>query len=280
MAREELIYWIEERERIRVKKECGVPKPWSSDLVFQDTYFCNVRREDDRVTKWVRSSYSRFVEDPMFEYNIILARFLNKPETLYEIGYRRNHDPEYIWEKMQDIVDRGETVWGNAYVITTHGIPMPKARYLVDNVLGGAHRAFTAHQGTRAIPWHGGTLAHAHGFLMQLEGLGSFLAAQIVADLKNTPHHSLSHAPDKKTFVAHGPGSLRGASWFHYGNSKSMTVKEFPVAFRMIRDYVDSHYRGTEFCNQDLQNCLCEFDKYMRVKTGTGRSKRGYNGAN
>jgi hypothetical protein len=31
-------------------------------------------------------------------------------------------------------------------------------------------------------------------------------------------------------------------------------------------------------CAQDLQNCLCEFDKYMRVSTGAGRSKRKYNG--
>jgi hypothetical protein len=29
---------------------------------------------------------------------------------------------------------------------------------------------------------------------------------------------------------------------------------------------------------QDLQNCLCEFDKYERVRLGEGRPKAKYNG--
>jgi hypothetical protein len=30
---------------------------------------------------------------------------------------------------------------------------------------------------------------------------------------------------------------------------------------------------------QDLQNCLCEFDKYERVRLGEGRPKQRYEGA-
>jgi len=29
---------------------------------------------------------------------------------------------------------------------------------------------------------------------------------------------------------------------------------------------------------QDLQNCLCEFDKYERVRLGEGRPRNGYRG--
>jgi hypothetical protein len=28
----------------------------------------------------------------------------------------------------------------------------------------------------------------------------------------------------------------------------------------------------------DIQNCLCEYDKMMRLTTGTGRAKNGYPG--
>ena len=28
---------------------------------------------------------------------------------------------------------------------------------------------------------------------------------------------------------------------------------------------------------QDLQNCLCEFDKWMRVRLGEGKPKRRFN---
>jgi hypothetical protein len=263
-----LLYWIEERERIRVKKEAGEPKPWSDDPVFKTTYFCNVHREDDKVTKWIRKFYSPFVYDPMFEYNIVLSRFVNKPSSLEEIGYLLDHNPDRI----EDIMSRPGT-WGNAYVITTHGIPMSKARYLAQNVLGGAYRSLQALRSYGALP----TCRAMHERLQGLEGLGSFLAAQVVADLKNTEWHPLYTAEDWWTFVAPGPGSIRGLSWFTHGRPDMMTTTGFQGGFQIVRDFIDKNC-PVKMCNQDLQNCLCEFDKYCRVRTGTGRSKRGYNG--
>jgi len=52
--KDQFFYWMKERERVRVRKERGDPKPWSEDPVFQQTYFCNVNREYDRVTKFIR----------------------------------------------------------------------------------------------------------------------------------------------------------------------------------------------------------------------------------
>ncbi len=264
-----LIYWIQEREQVRLKKEVGLPKPWSDDPVFQTTYFCNVRREDDRVTKWIRNYYSPFVDNEWFEYNIILSRFVNKPETLERIGYQFFDEPEFI----ERIMSQPGT-WGNAYVITTHGIPMSKARYLAQNVLGGVAGSLQAlRSGCR-----GPTLRAAHGALQGLEGLGSFLAAQVVADLKNTKGHPLVDAEDWFTFVAPGPGSLRGLSWWHYGEPDKVTPATFEWHFYDVRRFVDERLPELNIHSQDLQNCLCEYDKYCRVRTGIGRSKRGYPG--
>jgi hypothetical protein len=119
------------------------------------------------------------------------------------------------------------------------------------------------------------TLAAAHAFLMQLEGFGSFMAAQVVADLKNTEGHPLSFAPDWWNWSAPGPGSLRGLKWLGTPVIRGISYEE------IIKEL---HYKVHELvypihmCEQDLQNCLCEFDKYMRVQTGTGRSKRNYDG--
>ena len=212
----------------------------------------------------------------MFIYNIVLARFLNKPETLAEIGFMDEHNPDYIAQTMEKISREGRTVWGNAYIITTHGMKMGKVTYLVDYVL----RALDKHIDWLNAPmWDhptAPTLQGAHQALMRFEGLGSFLAAQVVADLKNTEGHPLKNATDWHTFVAHGPGSLRGASWFHYGEPGKVTPATFYDAFASIQDYVISH--KIYLCGQDLQNCLCEFDKYCRVESGLGRSKRNYNG--
>lgn len=275
--KELLIHWIRERENIRILKEQGYPKPWSAEKVFQETYFCNVHRENDKVTKWIRQYYSPYVNDPMFLYNIVFSRFINRPETLSKIGYIREHDPKSLLERLEQLALRGK-VWGNAYVITTHGLKMPKASYLCQNVLGGVFEALEAVQATMQLPVGLPTLRSTHRQLMRLEGIGSFLSAQILADLKNTPGHPLFVAEDRDTFVAPGPGSMRGCAWFHYGEPTGVREHSFSWAFMFVRDYIDENLQDIKMDNQDLQNCLCEYDKYMRVKNGTGRSKRIYNG--
>lgn len=109
--------------------------------------------------------------------------------------------------------------------------------------------------------------------IQNIEGISTFMAGQVVADLKNTPGHPLQEAPDWWTFALPGPGSIRGMDWV-YG--EKIPAGEWKACLDALNVLVSEH--GWSICNQDLQNCLCEFDKYMRVKTGTGRSKRKYNG--
>jgi hypothetical protein len=168
-------------------------------------------------------------------------------------------------------------VWGGAYVITTHGIPMPKATYLCKNVLEDAYgRVEWLREQCRA-----GSCGNASRALQGIEGVGSFLSAQIVADLKNTVDHPLWTAADRGIFVEPGPGSLRGVSWFHFNEPGKVGPSYFLHYFNEVRKYVDGNWPDDvpPVDNQDLQNCLCEFDKFMRVTKGTGRSKRGYNGS-
>jgi len=278
------VYWIKERWSILQKKQKGLSKPWSEDKVFQTTYFTNVRREDDTVTKWIRNRWGIYQSENNYELAIILARFVNWPETLNFIGFPFTFNPDHIEKCIEERMQMGVKTWGNAYVITTHGLHMGKAAYLVRNVLQGAYASSTAiRTATRHVAQGGKTrqLEGAYNALIQLEGLGSFLAAQVVADLKNTKGHPLGLADDWWEWCAPGPGSLRGMSWFFYGEPGKIKPNVFTEGMKKIRRYVDHHLMGlgiSPFCNQDLQNCLCEFDKYMRVKNGTGRSKRGYNG--
>jgi hypothetical protein len=275
-----LPYWIRERERIRIKKQEGLPKPWSDDPIFQTTYFTNVHREDDKVTRWIRDYYSRWVGDPLFEYNIVFSRFINWPPTLSFVGYIQTHNPRNLEDLLNFMSDQGTKVWGGAYVITTHGIKMPKAKYLCERVLTGVYEALPSLLPMCRAPLlgHPATCAGAANALLRIEGIGSFLAGQIVADLKNTLDHPLFRAEDKYTFSVPGPGSLRGASWYMYGESTGVSPAKFEAAITQIAKDLVQH--DVDYvCMQDLQNCLCEFDKYMRIKTGTGRSKRLYDGS-
>jgi len=255
-----------EREKIRLKKEVGEPKPWSQDPVFQTTYFCNVRREDDKVTKWIRSFYSPWVRHPTFEMNIILSRFLNWPETLDIVGYLQEWSTEDVRVALNAISERGHKVWGNAYVVTTHGIPMDKIDYLCDRVMPSINRHLPL---TDTIV----SCALAADQLQYIEGISTFMAGQVVADLKNTPGHPLRDSMDWWTFALPGPGSRRGMDWL-YGQA----VPQNQWLKNLLELQVIVHNEGWQLCAQDIQNCLCEFDKYMRVSNGTGRSKRSYNG--
>jgi hypothetical protein len=266
VAIEALAYWINERERIRRLKASGAPRPWSPDDVFQTTYFTNVHREDDRVTRWIRGNWN--FDHKNYEFAMVMARIINKPETLEALGFPFHWDSDTFLETMDYLKESGATVWGNAYIYSTNGKPIEKARHAA-GMLTSVHCGLPV-QGYRP------TLAAYHGALMRFDGLGSFLAAQVVADLKNTDFHPLAKAEDWWTWAAPGPGSLRGLTWIL---GEKVTPSTFTGAiekvYAAVLPKVMEHVG--RICMQDFQNCLCEFDKYMRVKTGTGRSKRMYN---
>lgn len=262
-----LAYWIQEREIIRLLKEDGEPKPWSDDWVFQNTYFCNVNRENDRVTKWIRENYTPEVLGEYYDYSIVAARIFNWPNTLDGllwkgglIPYNQVRMEEYLLQKQE----AKKKIWGGAYLITTHGQKMTKIDYCV-RLMGQVYQMMSQ------FPPEYESCASMHNYFMRIDGLGSFLAAQVVADLKNTKGHPLADAKDWKTFSAPGPGSLRGLAWF-YEISK-VTPGDYQSRIEGVADYLQ-----WDGCMQDLQNCMCEFDKYCRVRSGTGRSKRNYSG--
>ena len=262
-------YWVAERESIRLAKEQGEPKPWSDNRVMKETYFCNIDREKDKVTKWIRSHY--IYDDYTARYftaNMILARMVNKPESLEKLAYFGDgFDPTHF----QEVMSKPGT-WGSAYIVSTNGRAMPKHEY-VAGLLEGMFKHFERWPSATPQP----TLAQCSSALQAVQGLGSFMAAQVIADLKNTPDHPLLGATDWWTWASHGPGSLRGLEWFH---EHRVTPSNFMEALVSARQwcYTESSTQISSLCNQNLQNCFCEYDKFMRVTNGTGRSKRKYNG--
>ena len=259
-----LIYWIEERYRILMLKQEGDPPPWSEDPIFQQTYFCNVMREDDKVTKWIRTFWNN-PKDKGYTQAMCIARLINKPSTLEALGYPHVFDPKRFKEVMNSL----EHPWGGAYIVSTCGRKQPKVDYMCELILSWWGNDLTV--------LHGSTLGAMFNRLTALNGLGSFMAGQVIADLKNTIGHPLFKAEDWWTWSTHGPGSLRGMGWF-FGHK--VTPSRYDQGMVTIRKYVDERLDTyiPHFSNQDLQNCLCEYDKYMRILNGTGRSKRKYKG--
>lgn len=271
---EHLVYWIQVRDAIRIKKASGTKKPWTRDKIMQTVYFCNVNRENDKVTKWIRKSYRMAEMGAFYEMSIVAARLFNNPSTLRDIWYDlRQGDITGVYETLEVRQAEGSKVWSGAYVITTCGKKMSKLDYCMD--LLNAVKDITP----AVLP---PTCQNYYEYFKQVDGLGSFLSAQIVADLKNTDGHPLQDSEDWYSFCAPGPGSIRGLNWVYYGSAKGgVTNSNFNDHISSLYSWMQSKRRVElpEMCMQDFQNCLCEFDKFMRVGTGAGKSKRKYAGA-
>ncbi len=261
--------WIEEREGIRLRKEAGQPKPWSKDPVFQTTYFCNVHREDDKVTKWIRYRYASPAV-PYFDVNLAFARFINWPDTLECMPWI---SPDSVGELRNFLARKPGKIFGDAYIISTNGRKMGKAVYLCEYVVPELlHCLGSGGLQTREC-------SAAHEALVRIFGVASFMSGQIIGDMKNTKGHPLYDAIDKRTFAVPGPGSLRGLSWIFRNSPDKPIARLFVAELVRVRDGLyNKLHCAVQMDNQDLQNCLCEFDKYMRVTNGTGRSKRRYPG--
>ena len=283
----QMVYWILERESIRQLKEAGKPKPWTHNKIMQEVYFCNVNREDDKVTRWVRENwtYPTTIDDfgcsedtvSSYTFSMVVARIFNQPATLGDLMQPIDFDSDLrLWlENAETILAErkaaGKLIWNGAYIISTNGKAMPKADYCLYLLGQLAKRKDIIDNCT--------TLADTHKQLMTVEGLASFLSGQIVADLKNTKAHPLYNAPDWFTFSAPGPGSLRGLGWFW---EQTVTSKNYQKcideAYELLEYELPDSILAT-LCHQNLQNSFCEYDKFMRVTTNSGRSKRKYAGA-
>lgn len=276
MRVDNLFKFIKLRQGIYELKTKGVSKPWTTDPILQKYRFCNVYREQDKVTQWISRNWREPCKDePDLWFAMVVARLLNNPPTLEFVGYPHDYEnPKWV-VRLRQWEQEGNRVFNPAYIVSTNGVAMNKIDYLLGHVLRPLWNSKL-----RIRPERGDTLEMMHKELMRYIGMGSFLAAQVVADLKFV--EPLFHAKDWWTFAASGPGSRRGLnrvlnhfvdSGWHEGTwyNRLMDLQ------KEINPMMES-VKLPKLHAQDLQNCLCEFDKYERVRLGEGRPKQRYDG--
>src|SRR3990172_5107196 len=104
---------------------------------------------------------------------MVLARMVNWPDTLVEIGFPDVWYPPHVKKVIRHRQSTGHKTWSSAYIISTCGRSMAKEDYVVDHVCDTVHWS-------DYIPdiWENHTLEVAHRSLMRVDGLCSFLSAQ------------------------------------------------------------------------------------------------------
>lgn len=249
----EVQYWIEERERVRAKHDAKTPGNWSDDPAFQTIRFCNVYREHDRVTRWIRENWrDPFADHPMLPLAMVIARLVNWPDTLLQLGFPINGwDHEWFKRVLAKRKADGDKVWTNAYMVTGgYSEGGESKEVIIARVIAGAEFAITHFSHPESLKgWFQ---------LLSTPGLGPFLRGQVIADLKYTP--KLKDAPDWWTWCAPGPGSQQGLN-FLMGKAQSKTWRndDFMEAINELRQHLP-----VEIHAQDTQNVLCEYSKWFK----------------
>jgi hypothetical protein len=272
----DLVNFIAARESVRLAKERGDPKPWTKNPILQDYRFCNIRREDDTVTKWLAANWrGPHAPDPDLWFGMLVGRLFNWPPTLGAVGYPVPYRGAAILKKINVLKKSGFKVFSSAYIVSTNGHAQDKAEYLVEHVL---NPAWAARKHLR--PYHSEPLFHFYERLLTVNGLGSFMAAQIIADVKYV--EPLCSASDWWGFAAPGPGSQRGlARVYEIPTDSHWRRGTWHSALMALAEKLNPELRRIDIGalhNQDIQNCLCEFDKYERVRLGEGRPRNNYPG--
>jgi hypothetical protein len=305
MATERLVSFIKERQSIYERRQAGAHKPWTKNKILQQFRFSNMLRENDTVTEWIAKNWrAPYRNHPDLWFAIVIARLVNEPMTLQEIGFpvltnvcdcelshnglgmtgRECDCPAGIgWarDKFEKVIRArkraGLRAYNPAYMIPACNTKLPKVELNL--------RVLDALWASRATlrPRPGDTLRSYHVMLGQMWGIGSFLTAQIIADLKYV--QPLADASDWMTFAASGPGSRRGLCRVH-GKSvlkwRELSEDKWWHELIRLRDTIMPCLKDTALYNahaQDVQNWLCEFDKFERGRLGEGRPKQTYKGA-
>lgn len=272
-------YWIIERERARYGHDNKLQKPWTQDKILQQYRFCNVSRAHDTVSVWINDNWMvPFDRHQDIVFAICLARLFNRISTLELIGYPDftniyfDEWKEATRKKLKGYRDAGNKIWTGAYLVSTNGHSMDKVDYILDKVLSQIYYSTNE----TYLRLSSKTLKNFHTQLMRFDGMGSFMAGQVVADLKYTS--GFRDALDWYTWAAIGPGSKRGLNRY-YGKelTKSINTDQFLKQIGMVQLQVRK-ITGLELHAQDIQNCFCEFDKYCRTKNNEGKPRSTYRG--
>ena len=279
---EDILYWVAEREEIRERKTKGFPSAsWTGDPILQKYRFCNVRRRDDRMTKWMCDNMFTpytYNEETDLWFVSAIARYVNWPPTLYALlangaipSRAEEFDPDCFVMVMDDLKEEGLKVWGSAYMIYpsrekgANKAETVAYRFLLPLVEGAEKiRETVASNRVSSVVEE----------LVKYYGWNTFLAGQVAADLS---YYDLKDAEDLYTWAPMGPGSQRGLNRLNGAKLNHQWRQEpFNEQLIHIREEICEQLDLDEFTLHDTQNCMCEIDKYWRVLASEGSPRSVY----
>lgn len=270
--------------------------PWSDDEILRTYKFCNVYRELDGGTLALTKYLSLELSAEQKLFNIIAYRFFNRRDTIETLfgGLLNPQNFDFkVYEKRFDALKEKESIFSNAYLISSHPYKpayRPKDKHvqvllMLDDLkdklseIIAKLRKVSATEGLAVIE-------------DKVKMAGPFLSGQILLDATYSGNIVSYTAND---FLIVGPGALWGLKIIF---DKPLSKKEADKKCRYLysvqreefaklkecrnKDWMQVRWQNEAYCGgeylalHDIQNSLCEFRKYWRLKHGEKAKKRYY----
>jgi alpha-glutamyl/putrescinyl thymine pyrophosphorylase clade 1 len=275
--------YVKERQLILERRASGQSAPWTEDAILRQYRFCCVRREDDRVTKWMkREVRDKYGNTRSGLQAIVMARWINHPDTLIDLSHNASRNLLIDWNR-DEFIEIGSRRQSSKQQLVT-GAYMVKTPVGLNKTDGLAQvlEAVLPHCATyaEALLGRSASLSEVHEWLMQFPFIGGFIAYEIVSDLRHTP--LLNRANDVMTWCYLGPGAKRGLGWVLEGDPEARFAtfrQELACRHLLARANEDAFWiarGGWEM--REVEHNLCELDKYVRTLRGLGKPKQKYKG--
>jgi hypothetical protein len=277
------IYFVNERENMRIRKASGHPGPWTTDPILQKYRFCNIRRRDDRVSQWLLKNYYPRMTGPDIWLAAVVARLINWPPTLdalLEAELNLDDVDSFDGAGFKFVISMLKKepefkVYTSAYLVYPGhkvGSPANKEEFLCDTVLAGLIRIKDkVREAVRS-----NSIENTVTALSAPYGMATFMSGQAAADLTYL-FGQLDKATDLYTFAPRGPGSQRGLNYlYNLKPSHSWTSEDFCEALIRVNIHIKEQLNIADLTLHDIQNCFCEAAKIEGVLRGESRPRSQY----
>jgi len=270
--------FVRERYSILLRRRSGQPGPWTHDPVLAKYRFCNVFREDDKTTMWFREH----VREPLAQaadMRVLMAtvifRWFNRIAT-GKVLLEYNLFADWNASRARDVLKDLHPLITGAYVIRT-----PAGMNKLEGLISLISPMWDDRQKLYS-EINGQTLENSCVVLQNRPGLGSFMAYEIVTDLRHT--QLLSGASDVMSWANPGPGAARGLGLVLFGDAEEFSYSAQQDGEKLQRGmrHLLALAQGSEYWPaqwpswemREVEHSLCEFAKYCGAKEGRKLKQR------
>lgn len=258
----QFVYFINERQSIFEKRLNGEDCPWTSDLILANNKFCNVFRVADRGSQL---SIKTIEQMPTVLDEIVFAFAYRKTnstrgwtEAIDKLGIPTH---ENISEWILETEKRNIGITNNCAYHICCGVPKGETiRTALANCIDRHLELGTFQKITEEASFE-----KQMDILLSIERIGKFTGQQILTDFT---YGSTGYNGVENRGIVLGPGSIRGLKLLFPGKAPMTdmvkTLQEFIFDKTNLSLKIDNI--SIEPSLMDIQNCLCEYDKYCRVK--------------